>query len=507
MRPLVVVGDALLDVDVEGTAGRLCPEAPVPVVDVDGEWLRPGGAGLAATLLATTVASGPEVLLVTALGADATADRFRWALSRDVTVLSLPSTGDTVRKTRVRAGGQTLLRVDDGGGRAAHGPLPAAVRRAVREAGAVLVSDYGRGLAAHPELRALLADPDRHGPVVWDPHPRGPAPVPGTTLATPNEAEARTFGSVPHTGDTDRDDGEPVARAARRLRRAWGCAATAVTTGARGAVVAVPARSGHHGADGNGNGAGDDTVVPVPVPPPSSVDPARGEPAPPPDTGTGTVRRPDTCGAGDRFAGAALAALAEGADVVPAVRSAVAAASRFVAAGGATTLSAPAPAPTDGHAAPAAPRAASATASEVADRVRARGGRLVATGGCFDLLHAGHVTLLRQARALGDALVVCLNSDASVRALKGPGRPVVAARDRARVLAELASVDAVLVFDEPDPAAVLDHLRPDVWVKGADHTLPAMPEAAVVRGYGGEVVLVPTVDGYSTTRLLQGANG
>lgn len=505
MRPLVVVGDALLDVDVEGTAGRLCPEAPVPVVDVDGEWLRPGGAGLAATLLATTAASGREVLLVTALGADATADRFRWALSRDVTVLPLPSTGETVRKTRVRATGQTLLRVDDGGGRAAHAPLPAAVRRAVREAGAVLVSDYGRGLAAHPELRALLADPDRHGPVVWDPHPRGPAPVPGTTLATPNEAEARAFGSVPHTGDTDRDGADPVVRAARRLRRGWGCAATAVTTGARGAVVAVPTRYGDHG-NRDGNGDGDDTVVPVPVPPPSSSpDPAPGEPAPPPGARTG--RRPDTCGAGDRFAGAALAALSEGADVVPAVRSAVAAASRFVAAGGVATLSAPAPSPVDGQAAPAAPDADPTTASEVADRVRGRGGRLVATGGCFDLLHAGHVTLLRQARALGDALVVCLNSDASVRALKGPGRPVVAAEDRARVLAELASVDAVVVFDEPDPAAVLGRLRPDVWVKGTDHTLPAMPEAAVVRGYGGEVVLVPTVDGYSTTRLLQGTNG
>ena len=136
--------------------------------------------------------------------------------------------------------------------------------------------------------------------------------------------------------------------------------------------------------------------------------------------------------------------------------------------------------------------------------VRQHGGRIVATGGCFDLLHAGHVGLLRQARRLGDCLIVCLNSDASVRALKGPGRPLVAAPDRARVLAALECVDAVIVFDEPTPAAVLERLRPDMWVKGSDYARGELAEAPVVRRYGGEVVLLPYT-GHSTSRIVAAA--
>jgi rfaE bifunctional protein nucleotidyltransferase chain/domain len=133
---------------------------------------------------------------------------------------------------------------------------------------------------------------------------------------------------------------------------------------------------------------------------------------------------------------------------------------------------------------------------------RARGGRVVATGGCFDILHAGHVASLRAARALGGCLVVCLNSDASVRRLKGPSRPVVAERDRVEVLTALACVDAVVVFDEATPEALLRELRPDVFVKGGDYELAAMPEAQLVRSWGGEAVLVPYLEGYSTTSLL-----
>lgn len=451
MRPLVVIGDALLDVDVEGRSERLCPEAPVPVVDAEGEWLRPGGAGLAAALLATRTT--PPTVLVTALGEDETGRRLAGLLAHDVRVLRLRLDGQTVRKTRVRAAGQSLVRVDTGDGRAARAPLPIKVEQAVREAGAILVSDYGRGVAAHQQLRRLLAELAGRIPVVWDPHPRGPAPVPGATLVTPNEHEA--LGLVPGCADP--------AEAAAALRREWACSAVAVTAGAEGAVLCE----------------GDRDCVRVPVP------------------GTAAAgQRPDTCGAGDRFASEAAAALLEGAEVSAAVRVAVEAASRFVTAGAASALSvedADEPHPDHG-------------AFAFADRVRRQGGRLVATGGCFDLLHPGHVSLLRQARSLGDALVVCVNSDESVRRLKGPGRPVVSEADRARVLEELGCVDAVVVFGEPDPCQVLHRLRPDVWVKGGDYAGEDLPEAQVVRRYGGEVVLVPTVDGYSTTRLLRYAS-
>lgn len=459
MRPLVVVGDALLDVDVEGTATRLSPEAPVPVVDVEDEWVRAGGAGLAATLLATH--AGGDVRLVTALGDDDTGRELAALLARDVEVLRLPLAGGTVRKTRIRASGQSVTRLDTGDGRATHGPLPERVRHTLRDAGAVLVSDYGRGLTAHPHVRRLLTEAARRVPVVWDPHPHGAAPVSGVTLATPNEREAHSV-TDPQLGP---------AEAARAVRRRWRCHAAAVTLGARGAALAVP----------------DGTALAVGVP----------------DGATLTGRQLDTCGAGDRFAGAALTALAAGADVVDAVTSAVEAASRFVAAGGATALSTK-DTHRDGEL--PLPPGEAAPVFAFAESVRRRGGRLVATGGCFDLLHTGHVSLLRHARSLGDALVVCLNSDESVRRLKGPGRPVVTASDRARLLAELSSVDAVVVFEESSPSAVLERLRPDVWVKGGDYAGGELPEAEVVRRHGGEVVLVPVVEGYSTTRLLSGTS-
>jgi rfaE bifunctional protein nucleotidyltransferase chain/domain len=145
------------------------------------------------------------------------------------------------------------------------------------------------------------------------------------------------------------------------------------------------------------------------------------------------------------------------------------------------------------------------TADAVLARVRAQGGTVVATGGCFDLLHPGHVHTLQAARALGDCLVVCLNSDASVRRLKGPQRPVVAQDDRAAVLNALGCVDAVTIFDEDTPAAILDRLRPDLWVKGGDYAAADLPEAAALAAWGGRAVVLPFIEGRSTTRLIEEA--
>jgi D-beta-D-heptose 7-phosphate kinase / D-beta-D-heptose 1-phosphate adenosyltransferase len=136
---------------------------------------------------------------------------------------------------------------------------------------------------------------------------------------------------------------------------------------------------------------------------------------------------------------------------------------------------------------------------------RARGGVAVATGGCFDLLHAGHVRTLQAARALGDCLVVCLNDDASVRRLKGPARPLVPARDRAAVLAALTCVDAVVTFAEDTPTALLERLRPDVWAKGGDYAGAPLPEAQALERWGGRAVVLPHHAGHSTTRLIEEA--
>ncbi|WP_416562451.1 PfkB family carbohydrate kinase [Nocardia testacea] len=452
MKPLIVLGDSLLDVDIEGDANRLCPEAPVPVVDVRSRRLRPGGAGLAALLAARSVA---EVVLVTATADDDGGRSLRRLLDREVEVVPMALRGETVRKTRVRAGGQSLVRLDTGDGTAEAGPLDPAIVRALRAAGAILVADYGRGVAAHPRIRRLLGELAASVPVVWDPHPRGPAPIPGAALVSPNMSEARQF--APGYAEPD--------ELAKVLRDEWTADSVAVTLGSAGAVLANGKR-----------------LATVPVPGGIHV-------------GSATH---DTCGAGDRFASAAAAALLDGSTVAEAVGRAVGDAAGFVAAGGAAALSC--------DDLPAAMRTErterTGSAFEVAADVRARGGRLVATGGCFDLLHPGHVSLLRRARAMGDALIVCLNSDDSVRRLKGPSRPIVAARDRARLLGELSSVDAVTIFDENSPATVLERLRPDIWVKGGDYTEADLPEAGVVREHGGEIALIPTIRGYSTTQLV-----
>jgi rfaE bifunctional protein nucleotidyltransferase chain/domain len=177
------------------------------------------------------------------------------------------------------------------------------------------------------------------------------------------------------------------------------------------------------------------------------------------------------------------------------VHAAVEAASTFVAAGGASGAT------RRGHQAAAPVEDAAALAA----CVRGAGGTVVATGGCFDLLHSGHVQMLAAARALGDCLIVCLNADDSVRRVKGPERPLVGEADRAAVLAALASVDAVAVFAEDDPGTVLRTLRPHIWVKGGDYAVADLPERAVMAEWGGHAVTVPYAPGRSTSRLIGAA--
>ncbi|GGU17498.1 D-glycero-beta-D-manno-heptose 1-phosphate adenylyltransferase [Lentzea flava] len=419
---LVVVGDALLDVDVEGTVSRLCPDAPAPVLDVSAEHPRAGGAALAATMAAR---DGVDVTLVSALSEDEAGERLRSLIE----VPGVFGRADSVPvKTRLRCGGTSLARMDRGGG-SAPPQVTDDMLDVVLSADFVLASDYGRGLLRDERLRSVLA----RVPVVWDPHPRGPAPVPGVRLATPNLPEATAF-----SGTADPDE------AAAGLRAEWKARAVVVTLGGNGAVL-------HCG--------GMPVAVPAPVVPVA-----------------------DPCGAGDRFAVTAAVRLARGAAPDDAVADAVAAAAEFLAHGGVSGMRAPLP--------------------STVDEVRRRGGTVVATGGCFDVLHPGHVRMLAAARALGDCLVVCLNSDLSVRRLKGEGRPVNGQNERIEVLRALESVDDVVVFGEDTPEAVLGRLRPDVWVKGGDYNADLLPEAAVVRRWGGRTVVVPYHRGHSTTEIL-----
>lgn len=452
---ITVVGDVLLDEDLDGDATRLSPDAPVPVIDLRMRARRAGGAGLAASLLAR---DGHEVVLVTALSRDEAAASLRACLT-GITLVSGALRGPTPVKTRVRAAGHPVVRVDEGCGDAAAPHVTEAMLDAVRRADAILVSDYGRGLVRDSQLRTALTQRAREVPLVWDPHPRGATPVPGAWLVTPNRAEA------------ERASGRVAVSArehAAALRVGWDARAVAVTLGADGAVLCEAGRA------------------------PEAVHAQRAV--------TG-----DPCGAGDRFAATAVALLAASApadrSAVPgpsataeAVSGAVEAATDYLAAGGVASLITSVPPRADVH-------GRSARLAVRDDEVRTPGETVVATGGCFDLVHAGHVRTLQTARAMGDRLIVCVNSDDSVRRLKGPERPLIAARDRVELLQALACVDEVIVFDEDTPERLLRELRPDVWVKGGDYSVESLPESRVLREWGGRTVTVPYHLGHSTTAL------
>ncbi|MEU8030827.1 PfkB family carbohydrate kinase [Streptomyces sp. NPDC049099] len=466
---LVVVGDAFLDRDHIGRVERVASDEPALVVTGGTTHARPGGAALAAVLSA---GQGYPVTLVTALGQDAVGDQLRTLLDEArVTVVDLGLDGSTAVKTRIRAAGRTVMMLDEHDvcppvGREGDTAL-AAARRVLIEADGVLVSDYGRGVAAHTGLRAVLAEAARRTPLVWDPHPRGTVPVAHTAVVTPNSREARVIASFTG-GDTLSDDVE----AARAVGREWGPVQVALTRHEHGAVLLADA-----------------DLPPLVVP-----------------TKVAAGLKADPCGAGDFFAGHLALMMACGKLPSEAVASAVEAASAYVAAGGPRTVAHP----SDGG----SPRTGLSSAGlatgtqgaiELADAVRASGGTVVAAGGCFDLLHAGHVRLLEQARELGDCLIVCLNSDDSLSRLKGPSRPIVPAAQRAQVLAALASVDAVLVFEEDTPEAAIRSLRPAIWVKGGDYSGMQIPEDALVSSLGGRTVVVPFVAGWSTSSLIDAA--
>jgi D-beta-D-heptose 7-phosphate kinase/D-beta-D-heptose 1-phosphate adenosyltransferase len=310
--PLVVVGDVALDREVIGTADRLCPEAAVPVLEESKVLDRPGGAGLAALF-----ARSPdrEVVLVTALGADSAGDRVRGLLrAAGVRLVELDLLGPTPERIRLRARDQLLLRLDRGGCTEI-GTASRAAIDVIRSAGALLVSDRGRGVAEHPAVRAALSERAHGVPLVWHPHPRGGPPVPAARLVTPDRATAQEFVTpAPDAHDqvilaTRRSpadtshEGELAATAgmAVRLRRYWSANAVAVTGPDRGAVLS--------------DGVRPPMLVPVPF-----------------------RTYGDSAGSGDRFAAAAVAALAGGRTLLDAVTAGVTAVTALVAAGGVLAL-------------------------------------------------------------------------------------------------------------------------------------------------------------------------
>ncbi len=464
--PLVVIGDALLDCDMDGEVSRLCPDAPVPVIEGAVPAWRPGGAALAALLAATEEI---PVILVAPLGDDEASAAVRALLAPHVTVVSLPLTGQLAEKTRFRAGGRTLLRADRGGGAA--GPAGRRGGRGDRR------GRGSAGLRLRPRRHRRRVRPGRAEPsgsadsAGMGPASQGAGPVPRTRLATPNYAEA--LAAVGQPAAPGRHLLQSAAAAAGQLSRSWEANAVVVTLGEHGWVLV---QGGAGPLVRAGAAAGGQRRL------------RGGRPLRRRRGGRTPARRPHLRGGDRRDSGRVVLSRGRRGQALLVARQ-----NRRGDPAAAAAAVEPAGAPAGGR--------AGQDASELARRIRAAGGTVVATGGCFDLLHAGHVSLLQAARSLGDCLIVCLNADASVRRLKGDGRPLNCEADRVGMLAALECVDAVTVFAEDTPCTALERIQPDIWVKGGDYDGWDLPEAALLKNWGGVAVTVPYLSGRSTTRL------
>ena len=463
--PVMVIGDVMLDRHVHGHVRRISPEAPVPVVSLSGEVHTPGGAG---NVAATLAGLGARVTLAGLVGADAEGEQLREALrAKGVSRLALhegPGV-ETISKTRILSEGQQqLLRLDRDGDRAAFvaaaGGMLERLLPMLEEQAAVVLADYEKGALTPAVVRAVIdACRGRGIPCVVDPKKLDFAAYARATVVTPNLLEAERATGRPLPGD------EAVARAAAEMREAFALDAVLITRGPEGMTLSTP---------------GGITHIPAEV-----RDVA------------------DVTGAGDTVVAVLAACLGSGRDLVEACRLANVAAGIAVSHPGTYVVHAE-ELSTAWRGLPRKVLTREAARRRL-EQARRHGRKVVFTNGCFDVLHAGHLASLEGARRLGDLLVVGLNSDASVRRLKGESRPVNDQESRASLLAGFTCVNVVVVFDEPTPEGLIRELDPNVLAKGGDYAVDQIAGAEFVMSRGGRVVTIPLVPGLSTTAILEKA--
>jgi D-beta-D-heptose 7-phosphate kinase/D-beta-D-heptose 1-phosphate adenosyltransferase len=471
---VAVVGDAILDAYLDGEARQLSREAPVPVVDVAG---RSEAAGGAANVAVNIAALGGRARLVSVLGRDPPAESVL-EIARDHGVdldgVVFTPRRQTPAKRRILADGQMLVRVDEG----TNAPLEprderrlaAALARQLEGVDAIVVSDYRCGVVSDTVL-AELARRDTGLPLIVDAKDLRRLRSLRPTVCTPSFAEvSRALGGL--RPDSGAGRAEVVALAAARVLDVTGAEAVVTTLDRDGAVVVQHDRAPHR-------------VYAAPA----------------------GRREPSATGAGDTFTAALTLALVTTGDAIASAELASAAAGVVVGKPGTATC-----APGELRRRLSGGTKLIGDAAQLAaegERHRREGRRIVFANGCFDILHRGHVALLSAAKELGDVLVVAVNSDDSVRRLKGPPRPINSVSDRIEVLASLSCVDHLIVFDGDQPVDLIRALRPDLLVKGGDYTPETVPEAPLVRALGGEVRIVELLADHSTTRILEraGAGG
>ena len=455
---VLVAGDVMLDRYWFGATGRISPEAPVPVVHVRDTEERPGGAGNVAVNLASL---GTHCTLLGITGDDAAAAALAASMEKRGVRCQLTRLrhAATITKLRVLSRHQQLIRVDfeETFGSFASPPLLPEFQRNLADAQVVILSDYGKGSLAG--VQALISAARAAGkPVLVDPKGRDFGKYAGATAITPNLAELEAV-----VGECA--DEAAIVGKGEKLRAELGLQALLVTRGEHGMTLL---EAGH---------------APVHLP-------------------TQALEVSDVTGAGDTVI--ALLAAGLGASLAFAEAAALAnlAAGLVVAKLGAATLT-PAELRLAAHTRSGSGVLDEAAAMDAVSHARSLGERIVMTNGVFDILHAGHVSYLEQARKLGDRLIVAVNDDASVQRLKGVQRPVNTLVNRMQVLAALGCVDWVVPFSEDTPERLICKILPDVLVKGGDYRPEQVAGYACVTKNGGQVRILPFVEGLSTTRILE----
>lgn len=472
-QKLLVIGDAMLDSYLDGTSERLSREAPVPVVTINQCIYVPGGA---ANTAVNVHSLGAQVAFLSVVGGDDEGDKLLQALQKSGVpiehVLRVPGRL-TLSKQRVLAGSQMLVRFDQGSTM----PLDSEtetrmierLEKLFSECDALLISDYNYGVIT-PRLIAVLRELQRRTPrliVVDSKHPQDYRDL-HVTAIKPNYEETVSLLQLEKLQD-DEERIRQIQQQGRRILDLGRTQIAAITLDRAGALV-------FHRDDER---------------------PYRTYANPQPNS--------QAAGAGDTFVSILAASLAAGAHMEEAAELASAGAAIVVSKNGTAVC----------------------FAEELKDYFlghekfvtdmfqltlklslyRRMGRKIVFTNGCFDILHRGHITYLNRAKSMGDVLIVGINSDDSVRRLKGSERPINTLEDRALVLAALSSIDHIIPFENDTPHELIRIIRPDIFVKGGDYTLETLPEADLVTQLGGKVHLLPYLENRSTSSVIEKIRG
>jgi len=467
-RRVLVVGDVMLDRYLHGHSSRISPEAPVPVVSIQAIDERGGGA---ANVAANVAALAAHATLVGLVGGDSEGQTLKRLLAQpspqsqcqsqlQVNLIVSDRSRTTV-KSRVLGKGQQLLRLDS----EAQAYTPADLARlfdvylgCLDAADVVVLSDYAKG-ALQQVQQFIAAARKAHKPVFVDPKQKDFACYRHASVLTPNYGEFQAV--VGHCADLS-----DLEKRALKLKDELALEALLVTRGEHGMSLVQDAHSVYH------------------------------------------INAPaqevyDVTGAGDTVIATLATAYASGASLIEAVRIANRAAALVVAKSGTATVRYDELRYALQHAAHGGVVHDLPTLLTQLESLRNDGKRIVMTNGCFDILHGGHIACLKQAAALGDCLVVAVNDDASVRRLKGAGRPINRLQDRLELLAALRMVDWVIAFSEPTPLALIEAISPHILAKGGDYQAQQVVGYEQLKARGGKVVILDYREGFSTTELLK----